>query len=94
MCLTYSSGSAIDSIIYGIPTITIDEGNFAYPICSKTIDSIEDPILADKGTVMQWMSNLAYCQWNRKEMANGKAFNHLFKVLKETLEETAEETTE
>ena len=91
VCLTYSSGSAIDSIIYGIPTITIDEGNFAYPICSKTIDSIENPVLADRSTVLQWMSNLAYCQWNRKEMANGKAFNHLYSLLKDMLEETTKE---
>ena len=91
VCLTYSSGSAIDSIVYGIPTITIDEGNFAYPICSKTIDAIEDPVLADKQTVIQWLANLAYCQWNRKEMANGKAFNHLYSLLKDTLQETTKE---
>lgn len=81
VCLTYSSGSAIDSVVYGIPTITIDEGNFAYPICSKSIESIEDPVLADRNTVLQWLSNIAYCQWNRKEMANGKAFNHIYSCI-------------
>ena len=77
-CVTYSSGSAIDSIVYGIPTIAIDQGNFAYPISSKTLDVVEEPILADEKTVAQWLQNLSYCQWDRAEMAQGRAWTHLW----------------
>lgn len=77
-CVTYSSGSAIDSIVYGIPTIAIDEGNFAYPISSKSIDAVEDPALADEQTVNQWLQDLSYCQWNRVEMSNGRAWTHIW----------------
>jgi hypothetical protein len=84
-CVTYSSGSAIDSIVYGIPTIAIDEGNFAYPISSKTLDAVEDPILADTETVNQWLQNLSYCQWNRIEMSNGRAWTHIWPKIVELL---------
>jgi len=82
-CVTYSSGSAIDSVVYGIPTIAIDEGNFAYPICSKSIDAVENPIKAEKETVMQWLQDLSYCQWNRAEMANGRAWVHIYSKIVE-----------
>jgi hypothetical protein len=84
-CVTYSSGSAIDSIVYGIPTIAIDEGNFAYPISSKTLDAVEEPILADAETVNQWLQNLSYCQWNRIEMSNGRAWTHIWPKIVELL---------
>jgi len=84
-CVTYSSGSAIDSIVYGIPTIAVDEGNFAYPISSKTIDVVESPALADTETVKQWLCNLSYCQWSRVEMSNGRAWTHIWPKIVELL---------
>ena len=77
-CVTYSSGSAIDSIVYGIPTIAIDEGNFAYPICSKSLDNVENPAKASKEQVIQWLQDLSYCQWDRQEMAMGRAWTHIW----------------
>jgi len=87
VCVTYSSGSAIDSIIHGVPVITIDEGNFAYPISSKTLESIDDPYCATKDEVNQWLNKLSYCQWNRPEMAKGIAFGQLYPKIKELIEE-------
>jgi len=78
VCVTYSSGSAIDSIVYGIPTIAIDEGNFAYPICSKSLDAVEKPLEASHETVIQWLQDLSYCQWNRMEMSNSRAWTHIW----------------
>lgn len=86
VCVTYSSGSAIDSIIHGVPTITIDEGNFAYPISSKTLDDIDNPYLASIAERTQWLQNLTYCQWNRAEMSNGLAFKHIYPKIKEILD--------
>jgi hypothetical protein len=85
VCITYSSGSAIDAVINGIPVIAIDEGNFAYPICSKTIDDIDNMYLANDQERMKWIQNLTYHQWNRAEMSNGIAFGHIYpKVLEAT----------
>ena len=82
VCVTYSSGSAIDSVIAGVPTITIDAGNFAYPISSKTLDDLDSPYIPTDQERHQWINNLSYCQWSRKEMSGGDAFRHIFpKVL-------------
>lgn len=77
-CITYSSGSAIDAIAYGVPTIAIDEGNFAYPVCSKQLEAVEKPALADKETIQQWFNDLSYAQWDRAEMANGHYWVHIW----------------
>ena len=82
VCVTYSSGSAIDSVIAGVPTITIDAGNFAYPISSKTLDDLDSPYIPTDQERQQWINNLSYCQWSREEMSRGDAFRHIFpKVL-------------
>ena len=87
VCITYSSGSAIDSVIAGVPTITIDAGNFAYPISSKTLDDIDSPYIPTDSEREQWLSNLSYCQWNRSEMTSGDAFKHIFPKFKECIDE-------
>jgi len=83
VCITYSSGSAIDAIIAGVPTITVDAGNFGYSISSKFIDDFQSPYIPTDKERDQWLSNLAYCQWSREEMTNGDSFRHLFPRLKE-----------
>lgn len=87
VCVTYSSGSAIDAVIAGVPTIAVDEGNFAYPICSKTIDDINSPYLSTLDERTQWLQELSYCQWSRAEMANGIAFKHIYPVIEEKVNE-------
>tara|TARA_Y100000385_G_C13105412_1_gene647297 strand:+ start:264 stop:1298 length:1035 start_codon:yes stop_codon:yes gene_type:complete len=77
-CITYSSGSAIDAIAYGIPTIAVDEGNFAYHVSSKQLEAVETPALASSEEIQQWFNDLSYCQWDRAEMAQGRAWTHIW----------------
>ena len=76
--ITYSSGSAIDAIAYGIPTIAVDEGNFAYHVSSKQLEAVENPALASSEEIQQWFNDLSYCQWDRAEMAQGRAWTHIW----------------
>ena len=87
ICITYSSGSAIDAVIAGVPTIAVDEGNFAYPISSKTIDDINDPYIPTDEEREQWLNDLSYCQWSRAEMSNGVAFEHIYSKVLELVDE-------
>jgi len=32
---------------------------------------------------MQWLQDLSYCQWNRAEMANGRAWVHIYSKIVE-----------
>ncbi len=75
--VAYSSGSSIDSILKGIPAITVDPGNFAYDISSNYLDDIITPKKEVPGVVTNWLSRLAYSQWSIEEMSNGTAWNHL-----------------
>lgn len=76
ICISYTSGSAIDAVMNGVPCITTDEGNFVWPIASRSVDDLNDPYLADKETVQQWLYDLSYCQWNVEEIKNGTVWKH------------------
>lgn len=83
--VTYSSGSGVDSIINGIPTIASDPGNFAWDISSKYVSEIENIFKAGTADVQQWLNNLAYSQWSVEEMESGKVWDHLFPVIQKVL---------
>ena len=80
-CVAYTSGSAIDSILKGIPVLATDPGNFAWPISSNYIENIENLKKADGVEVQQWLNNLAYSQWTIEEMKEGKPWKHLFPII-------------
>lgn len=81
ICISYTSGSSIDAILAGVPCIACDEGNFTWPISSHSWEDINEPYLADKEVVQQWLYDLSYCQWSVDEIKTGKAWAHLAKVI-------------
>lgn len=76
--VTYSSGLGIDSYLAGVPSFTIDKGNFAYSLGNTNIKNIEKPALPDR---QQWLNNLCYAQWNDDEMSRGIVWKHLKEAL-------------
>jgi len=72
--VTYTSGFSFDAIIRGIPVITINNRSFAAPISSNFIEEIEDPKLGNR---IDWLSNVAYCEWSVEEIKQGKCRDHL-----------------
>lgn len=84
ICVSYTSGSTIDAILAGVPCISVDEGNFAWPITSHSLEDINKPYLANAQTVQQWLYDLSYCQWNKDEIKTGKAWEHLSRVFSES----------
>jgi hypothetical protein len=83
--VSYSSGSSIDSIISGIPTLTLDPANFAWDISSRYWEEIENIKKPSEVLVNSWLNNLAYSQWSVEEMQNGQAWGHLFPLIKSSL---------
>lgn len=82
VCVSYTSGSSIDAILHGVPVIALDEGNFAWDICARTIGSINEPVLAPNHLVNEWLNKLAYSQWSRSEISDGTAWKHISKYIK------------
>jgi hypothetical protein len=79
--VAYSSGSSIDSVLCGIPTVAVDPGNFAWDISTNYLDEIDAVKLASESEINQWLNNLSYSQWSPEEMHNGTAWKHLASLL-------------
>lgn len=85
ICISYTSGSSIDAILYGIPVIAMDEGNLAYPISSRRIEDISNPKMVSEDEVQKWMLSLANSQWNEQEMLNGTVWSNIYPIIIEKL---------
>jgi hypothetical protein len=81
ICVTYSSGSAIDAILSGVPVLALDEGNLAYPVSSHRLDNLDNPKLVSIEKINEWLIALANSQWCEQEMLDGKVWNHLQPIL-------------
>lgn len=77
--VTYNSNAAVDAVLAGTPTVTLDEGSMAYEVTGH------DPIvMPPKPDRTQWVYNLAFAQWQTdtrrgrvNEIATGEAWAHL-----------------
>lgn len=83
VCVTYTSGAAVDSILAGVPVVALDQGCLAYPVASHSLEEIEDPKKASPYLIKLWMTHLVNSQWNRWEMSSGQVWKHLLPVINE-----------
>ncbi len=72
--LAYSSSATIDALIEGVPCITLDSANLAWPVSDHDVGMIERPTLFQRE---QWLYDLAYAQWSPAEMQTGRVWRHL-----------------
>lgn len=70
--VTLNSNSAVDAVLAGVPTITMDEGSMAWPVTTHEIGP--DLIMPPRE---QWAYDLAYSQWTAAEMKNGSVWRRL-----------------
>lgn len=73
--VSYSSGFGIDSAIRGTPAIATDPGSFAYSLGNNKLSQIEN--LKRSENRDQWLYNLSYAQWSRKEIKEGETWYHI-----------------
>lgn len=66
--VTYSSSSAVDSLLAGVPAIAMCEASVAWPVTDHDLSRVENPTLHDRE---QWLYDLAYAQWSTEEIASG-----------------------
>ncbi|MCL8385277.1 hypothetical protein [Xanthobacter aminoxidans] len=72
--ISYSSGSAIDAVLAGVPSLTLSRFNFAWEVSRHSIRHVNHPIFPDR---MEWLSRLAYAQWSDDEIRLGLAWRNL-----------------
>ncbi|WP_162913081.1 hypothetical protein [Rhodospirillaceae bacterium SYSU D60014] len=73
-CVTYSSSSAVDALLMGIPAIAISPASIAWPVTDHDLDAVEDPTLYPRE---QWLYDLCYAQWSPEEIASGVVWSRL-----------------
>ena len=72
VAITWSSTSAVESVLCGVPTVALDQSSIAWPVCSHRLT---DPLfLGDRD---QWAYDLAYRQWTHDELSDGTAWEWL-----------------
>jgi len=74
--VTFNSNSAVEAIIKGVRVFAADNGSMAWNVAKKNLSDLEDPIfIPDR---RPWLNDLCYAQWTPAEIAEGKAWRHLF----------------
>lgn len=67
-CLvTHASNAAVESVILGCP-VFVHEDSAAALVGSTNLSHVEKPVRPDRD---KWAYNLAYCQFNEKELVDG-----------------------
>lgn len=74
--VTHGSGASINAIIAGVPCIVLG-GGVAAAVSSAHISDVLAPMQCSDDDRMQWLANLAYCQWTREELRSGMAWQHI-----------------
>jgi hypothetical protein len=75
--VTYNSVAAIESILHGVPAITLAPVNAASPVASQDLSQIENPYWAGQDKLYAWACHLAYGQFHISELKNGTAYRML-----------------
>ena len=70
--ITWTSNSAVDAVLAGVPTIALNPGCIAWPVTSHQLG---DPLFT--GDRDAWCYDLAYRQFTHDELANGEAWRHI-----------------
>lgn len=73
--ITYNSTSSVESVFYGVSTITLDTSAISTEVTSHTLDDIESDINFDRNN---WLKKIAFMQWSEEEIKSG----YVWKLLK------------
>lgn len=72
LVITLNSSVAVESVIEGIPTITMDGASMAFDVTSHIQDRAITP---DR---RRWLDWLSWTQWHHDEIREGEPIKHLF----------------
>ncbi|MGV2105541.1 hypothetical protein ACQZ4X_05655 [Agrobacterium vitis] len=76
--ICYSSSFSLDSLLQGVPVITLSRFNIAAPICSKQIEDVVDPPLPERE---QLFYDIAYAHWTLDEIRAGDVLKRFAPIL-------------
>lgn len=75
VCVTFSSGSVVDSIIKGVPSFALDNRSCAYEISNNDLNEIDDPLMIDRSNFLSALSNT---HWTFNEVKKGECWEYFY----------------
>jgi len=72
--ITFSSSSAVDALLHGIPVITCDPGSFVYEICEHSIDKIYSIKYPDNDEILKLSSAISNSHFSKLDIMNGECW--------------------
>ena len=75
MAVSLNSTVAIETVLLGIPTVTCDKGNPAWPICAHHLGHVHR-----SDNRLAWLEYLANCQWHYHQIKNGDFWRQLWPI--------------
>lgn len=76
--VTYCSTTGVQAIEAGKPVIALSEGAMCYPVSGHSLEDVLKPPTPDRD---QWLYDLMYAQWHKRELSTGRCWEHLKKGL-------------
>jgi hypothetical protein len=76
--VSFSSGSAVDAALAGVPSLCLSANSFAWEVSRRSLADLDRPWRGDRA---QWLANLAYVQWSADEIGDGACWRHLRKLV-------------
>lgn len=73
-CISYSSGSAVEAVIAGVPSIVGNSGSFAWDVSGHDVSKVEEPFTPERTS---WLNDLAWVEWSLPEIEQGSPWLHL-----------------
>ena len=70
----FNTNALTESVCEGLPTFSLCPSSMAWPVSNTNLNTLENPTFFDR---TRWLHNLAYCQWNTSEIAQGLPWQHL-----------------
>ena len=73
-CVTYSSNCSIESLLHGVPCITMSDINISWDYSSHKLEQVEDPFFCDR---RDFFARVADIQHNLDEYAEGRPWRRI-----------------
>jgi hypothetical protein len=80
--ISYNSNSLVDSLLEGIPVITLSNISIIYDITENDINNINNIYIPSKKIILQKLYDISYLQYSLDEFRDGTAIKYAKKLIK------------
>jgi hypothetical protein len=79
--ISYNSNSLVDSLLEGIPVITLSKVSIIYDITENDINNINNMYIPSKDIILQKLYDISYLQYTLDEFRDGTAIKYAQKLI-------------